>query len=292
VLGGAPFNFAFRINALGDKGLFVSRLGRDLLGQQAHEQLLGAGIDPSLIQWDEHHPTGAVKVSFDALHNPDYVIIPDVAYDYVEMTKAISTAAANAECTCFGTLAQRSERSRSTLAQILESADKSVKFLDINLRKKCFDKETINWSLQAANILKLNEAEVYHLSEIIDIKYESIPAFCDKIMDTLNIGICLVTLAEYGVFATSAKGEMIYCPGYSIALADSLGAGDAFSAGFVHRYLRGVSLKTACDFGNILGALASSKTGATAQISEIEISSFSEKISKRNVLPALERYII
>ena len=81
-LGGAPFNFAYRANCLGEKGIMVSRLGRDELGKQAMERILALGMDTTYIQWDDERPTGTVTVSFDEAENPDYVVIPDVAYDY------------------------------------------------------------------------------------------------------------------------------------------------------------------------------------------------------------------
>ena len=83
VLGGAPFNFIYRVNSLGDTGLMISRLGRDELGRKAHEQIIQSGLDTRSIQWDDELPTGTVQVSFDEQNNPDYFIVPDVAYDRI-----------------------------------------------------------------------------------------------------------------------------------------------------------------------------------------------------------------
>mgnify|MGYP000032264469 CR=1 FL=1 len=106
-LGGAPFNFACRAGHLGDRAVMVSRLGRDQPGKEAFDQIRSLGMETIGVQWDDDHPTGTVEVSFDADGNPDYVIIPDVAYDYTEATDELIALAASADCVCFGTLAQR-----------------------------------------------------------------------------------------------------------------------------------------------------------------------------------------
>ena len=85
VLGGAPFNFTYRVNSLGDTGLMASRLGRDDLGRKAFDKIALLGLDTTLLQWDDEVPTGTVQVSFDAAGNPDYVIVRNVAYDRISI---------------------------------------------------------------------------------------------------------------------------------------------------------------------------------------------------------------
>jgi len=151
VLGGAPFNFVYRVNCLGDTGLMVSRLGRDDLGRQACDKVVSLGLDTVLLQRDDDAPTGTVQVSFDADNNPDYVIVPDVAYDRIVFTDALRQAAARADGLCFGTLIQRSEASRATLAEVLQRTPRALKLLDINLRKDCYDPGSVAFSLQEAD---------------------------------------------------------------------------------------------------------------------------------------------
>src|SRR6185295_5320401 len=102
VLGGAPANFAYRLNSLGDRALIVTRLGRDDLGKKAAEQLGALGMDLAQVQWDEKKPTGTVPVKLDAKGVPDFTIVKDVAYDYIQPVQA------KADAVCFGTLVQRS----------------------------------------------------------------------------------------------------------------------------------------------------------------------------------------
>jgi len=289
VLGGAPFNFVYRVNSLGDTGLMVSRLGRDELGQKAFEQVTELGLDTTYIQWDDHFPTGTVQVSFDEENNPDYVIIPQVAYDQIELTDALLEAASTVDCLCFGTLSQRSEKSRKTVEQLLAKASKSLKLLDINLRKDCYNLETVTFSLQKADVLKLNEEEARRLGRMLDVRYQNLPEFCEQMLDRWHLRHCLVTLGEEGVFAMSAQDERVYVPGYRIRLVDSLGSGDAFTAGFVHNILREKSISQACEFGNMLGALVATKKGATAPVTQEDINHLLNQKVKRNICVDLKK---
>ncbi|MFZ2148935.1 MAG: carbohydrate kinase [Sedimentisphaerales bacterium] len=290
VLGGAPFNFAYRANSLGDTGLMISRLGRDELGYEACDQIVQLGLDTRFIQWDEHFPTGTVQVSFDEQNNPDYFITPNVAYDRIELTDELLEAVSTADCLCFGTLSQRAGKSRKTVKELLENADGSLKFLDINLRKKCYSLEIVTFSLQKADVLKLNEEEAHQLGDMLGIKHGSLPEFCQEVSSKWSLKYCLVTLGESGAFASSDDGQKVYLPGYKVSLVDSLGSGDAFSAGFVHKLLRGASLAEACEFGNVLGALVATKEGATSLITLDEIERFSSQDCQRIVHPDLKAF--
>ncbi|MBI3945921.1 MAG: carbohydrate kinase [Armatimonadetes bacterium] len=271
VLGGAPFNFAYRIHALGDRGVIVSRLGRDDLGRQAWARVVGLGVETAHIQWDDTHPTGTVHVSFDAQRNPDYLIVPGVAYDHIETTGALDTLAAAADCVCFGTLAQRAPTSRRTLGELLSAAPHAVKVLDINLRKECYTTESITASLERADVLKLNEDEAGHLARLFAMPEDSLPDFGARAVARWGLSCCVVTLGSRGALAVSGDGAAVYVPGYRVALVDSCGSGDAFTAGFVHRLLRGQDLRECCELGNALGALVATQPGATAPIAPDDI---------------------
>ena len=290
VLGGAPFNFAYRANSLGDMGLMISRLGRDELGRKAHDQIVRLGLDTKFIQWDKQFPTGTVQVSFDEQNNPDYFITPQVAYDQIELTDELLEVALAADCLCFGTLSQRSAKARKTIEQLLENSNKSLKFLDINLRKKCYSSETVTFSLQKADVLKLNEEEAHQLGDMLGIAHRSLPEFCKEVSSRWSLKYCLVTLGETGAFAFSDNGQEVYVPGYKVSLVDSLGSGDAFSAGFVNRLLQGASVAEACEFGNVLGALVASREGATSSVTPDEIERFCNQDRQRVAHPDLKAF--
>ena len=285
ILGGAPFNFIHRINSLGDRGLIISRLGSDEQGRKAYEAVESLGLETEFIQWDKHHSTGTVKVSFDETYNPDYVIIPEVAYDYIEQTDSMAKIASTADCICFGTLIQRAEKSRNTLEQLLEKSSHSLKIFDINLRKKCFSKETIEFSLDKTDILKLNEDEARILSHMLELHETDIPRLCKIMAEKWSLRYCIVTFGDKGALVFSDKGQAVYEPGYKVNYVDSVGSGDAFTAGFVHAILNGESLQEACKLGNILGALVASKKGGTAAVHANEIERMRDSGIERTIYP-------
>jgi len=274
MLGGAPFNFACRANSLGDRGIIVTRLGRDEYGRRALEQIAALGMATSYIQSDVEHPTGTVKVKLDAHGNPEFSIVPDAAYDFIETNDALIELAASADCFCFGTLVQRAPESRRTLGRMLEAAAKAAKFLDINLRKDCYTLETITDSLRRADILKMNLQEAHYLAELFEISISSLPEFCSEMLEEWSLKCCLVTMADRGAFSAASDGTKVYIPGHAVPVVDTCGSGDAFSAGFVHEFLRSQPLADCCRLGNALGALVARQKGATTPISAGEISDF------------------
>ncbi len=273
-LGGAPFNFVYRVNSLGDRGLMVSRLGRDELGERAWAQVESLGMDGRLIQWDDDAPTGTVQVDLSDPNRPDFHIVPAVAYDRIEATPELLEAATEADCICFGTLIQRTPTARRTLEAVLDVAPDALKLLDINLRKDCFTRETIVSSLRAADILKLNDDEACDLSSMFGVGAPEYPGFCEQMMSQWDLTHCVVTLGERGAYAASAEGERVQVPGYKVELADTCGSGDAFTAGFIHRLLRGAPLAECCKLGNALGALVASQKGATGRIPPERLKAF------------------
>jgi fructokinase len=126
---------------------------------------------------------------------------------------------------------------------------------------------------------------------LLGVSHRNIPEFCEEMLDKWSLDHCVVTLGEKGAFAMSAQSEKIYVPGCRVKLADSIGSGDAFSAGFVHKLLRGAPINQAAQFGNVLGALVATKEGAASPITIHEIDLFSNQIFDRNIYPGLEEFI-
>ncbi|MBU6399059.1 MAG: hypothetical protein KGS61_01965, partial [Verrucomicrobia bacterium] len=291
-LGGAPFNFACRVGSLGDRALIASRLGCDELGQRARERLQALGLDARLVQRDELHPTGTVRITLDARGNPDFDIVPDAAYDYIEATPALLEAAAAADCICFGTLVQRSAAARAVLERVLAAAPNVEKFLDLNLRRDCYSPETIVASLDRADLLKMNQAEAEHLAEHFGFRHRSLPAIGAAALDRWKLTRVLITLGERGGYAAGRNGEQVYAPGYAVPVVDTCGSGDAFSAGFIHAHLRGQSLAECCELGNALGALVATQKGATAPIPAAALEAFRRAKHQRIGDPEFERFAV
>jgi len=271
VLGGAPFNFTYRINSLDNEGVIISAIGKDTLGEKALKTISELQISDRYIQINPGYPTGTVNVFFDEFKNPDYEIIKDVAYDFVTFCENLERLILQVDCICFGTLAQRNSVSKHTLQKLLQHFKGKYRFYDLNLRKDCYSTEIIISSLKNADILKLNKQEANKLNDLLKLNKNGLAEICMELINSYQLQYCVITLEECGSLAVSVSGEVVYNPGFKIKLIDPLGAGDAFSAGFVDALLRGKSLKEASESGNRLGALIATKKGATQKITQGEL---------------------
>lgn len=274
VLGGAPANFIYRINSFGDQGTLLSKVGNDKAGREARQALRSLGLSDENIQTDYEFPTGSVKVKIDEHGIPDFHIITDVAYDHIEINTEMIDAFSEADCVCFGTLVQRYGISKNTLRELIHESPDVVKFLDINLRKKCYTAASVEESLRMTNILKANDEELLVTKELLGLKSESLKDLAKEVIETFDIDIILCTLGENGAFCLTKDRLFDYDPGYQITLGDTVGAGDAFSAGFVHYYMNGHKIEDSLRFGNAAGAMISTTTGATSPISKDQILKF------------------
>jgi fructokinase len=282
VLGGAPANFIYRINSFGDNGTLLSKVGNDKAGKEAREALIRLGVSDENIQTDYEFPTGTVNVTFDENGNPDFDIITDVAYDHIEINTEMMESFSQADCICFGTLVQRYGISKNTLRELIHESPDVVKFLDINLRKKCYTATSIEDSLRMANIVKTNDEELMITKELLGLEKESLKDLAREVIEKYKLDIVLCTLGSNGAFCLTREEVFHYDQGYQISLGDTVGSGDAFSAGFVHYYMNGYPIEEALQFGNAAGAMIATTTGATAKITKDEILNFMVIPHKRN----------
>lgn len=270
-LGGAPANLAFHLNQLGIKAKLLSRIGDDQLGREALTFLSNRNCDISLIQVDKNKATGTVNVKLDSVGHPAYTIVKDVAYDFIEFSSFLEKDLDTTQLVCFGTLAQRSERSRETLASLLSVVPSALKLLDLNLRKDCYSNDIIEQSLEYADILKLNDEEARFLGELFDIVSDDMFSVAESLIEKFALKVCMITLGADGAIAVGANSERAHVLGRKVEVADTVGAGDSFTAGFIYKYLGGASLEESSHFANSLGALVASKPGAMPELSAEEI---------------------
>lgn len=290
VLGGAPFNFSYRINSLGNEGIMISAVGKDTLGEEALKAITELQISDRYIQINPDYPTGTVNVFFDEFKNPDFEIIKNVAYDFVTFNEELRKLIEKVDCICFGTLAQRNSVSKQTLQKLLQHFRGKYRFYDLNLRKDCYSIENINSSLRNADILKLNKQEANELNNLFHLNKNGLVEICTELITSYQLQYCVVTLEECGSLAMSAGGEVVYSPGFKVKLTDPLGAGDAFSAGFVDALLQGKSLIEASEAGNRLGALVATKKGATQKITPDELNNIAVE-NKRIIDQSFSNYV-
>ncbi len=267
VLGGAPANCAYRMLSLGLDVRLVSRVGDDDLGKEVLALLKDQNIDTSYIQIDPTHPTGTVPVELDEGGHPTFDIIKNVAYDYTEYPEAaMESAGSSCKLICFGTLIQRHTVARENLYRVVDALPEATKVVDINLRKDCYTRETVEKSLMISDIVKLNDDEVKTVDEMLSLNTKDEVQFARKIIDTYNLRAVIVTRGDKGCLCVSNDGEVITVDGLKVTVKDTIGAGDAFTAGFAAHYVQGKSLKECCIAGNQLGALVAQSTGGMSSV--------------------------
>jgi fructokinase len=291
VLGGAPGNFAFRAQTLGLETRLVTRVGRDELGRRAAEAMGRLGLDTTGIQVDDRKPTGTVPITFLPGGPHEFEILPDVAYDFIEATPSALAWAEEADALYFGTLAQRSAASRSSLAALLAAARAPFVVLDVNLRRGCYTLETLGSSLQRATVVKLSEDEAREVARAIPGAGSALPELCRAAVQCWRIAVCVVTVGDRGAFAASSRGECVYDPGHRVKVADTIGSGDAFTAAFVATLLQGGSLRQACERGNATGAVVASQRGATEAVRQESVDALLAPGSVRLIEPSLSRFV-
>jgi fructokinase len=261
-LGGAPANFAYITNLLGDVGIVASRLGKDDLGSAAFQRLPELSLSTSYVQKDVLHPTGCVRVEVDSLGQPRFEIAKAVAWDYLEWTSAWQQLAQEADAVCFGTLAQRASTSRATIRQFVHSMRPgAVRVFDVNLRQSFYSAEILLDSMKLADIVKLNHDELPIIMSLFDLSHVDEQASARRLIALHNLKLVCVTRGDGGSLLVSREGWSEH-PGYAIKVADTVGAGDAFTAGLLHQFLRGQTLREMGNMANRLGAWVASSTGA------------------------------
>ena len=260
-LGGAPANFACHARALGADARLVSRVGDDALGREIITRLNALGVGTDAIAADARHATGTVGVELES-GQPRYVIHENVAWDFIEATPRALAAVADADAVCFGTLAQRSEPSRSTIISLVNAeSPAALRILDVNLRQNYFSARLINESLAFANVLKVNETELPHLAAMFDLTGDE----RSKIRQLAERNLLRAVACTRG-----KRGSLLYSegrwadhPGIPANVVDTVGAGDSFTAAMTLGLLAGWPLDRINAFANEVAAFVCSQPGAT-----------------------------
>lgn len=245
-LGGAPANFAYHVSQFGLPGCVVSAVGRDDLGLEIVEKLDLKNIESTIATVDR--PTGTVEVTVDTAGIPSYDIRPDVAWDHIPFTPELEELARNTRAVAFGSLAQRSPESRDTIVKFIsampDTPDTLIVF-DINLRQNHYTKETVEQSLRLCNILKINDEELETLKQMFGIKVEGPAASCRELINICGLKMVILTCGTEGSFVFSANGDESFISTPQVEVADTVGAGDSFTAAFIASLLRGFSVEDA-----------------------------------------------
>lgn len=256
VLGGAPFNVAWHLQAFGQQPLFISRLGDDEEGQLIIDAMSEWGLSRALLQRDGLHATGAVTVSFDN-GEPRYAILDQQAYDYID-AEALKECQ-NIQLLYHGTLACRHAPSRAALLRLLEQTSGLV-FMDVNLRTPWWSKDEVLSAMRRADWVKLNDHELAQLwpgSEAVEAKMQAI-------LGEFQLQGVLVTCGEQGALALDAAGQWVTVkPEMAVEVVDTVGAGDAFAAVMIIGIVKGWSLQQTMARAQVFASALVGQRGAT-----------------------------
>ncbi len=286
-LGGAPANFAVMAGRLGNHAAILSRIGRDDLGRQAVDRLDPMPVDTSCLQVDAAHPTGRVTVAFSG-SEPQYTIHRPAAWDFMELSDEWVQLVERASAICFGSLAQRNSQSRQTIQTLAAQSPAScIRIFDANLRAPFYSSEVLEESLELATVVKMNDAEVPLVLELLDIALEdefvdavrlaaeplrtpstSLRVAAGRLLEEFpSLQLVAITKGSHGSLLVN-HDEWNEHPGFPVKLADGIGAGDAFTAAMTHYLLRGADLATLNEAGNRWGGWTASQSGAMPALSD------------------------
>jgi fructokinase len=267
LLGGAPLNFSASLQRLGHTVALVTGVGTDDRGRRTLDRMAELNLSLEFVEQVPDRATGTAVVTLDHQRHATFVIPRPSAFDAVHVTPGLSArlAALGAEWLYFGTLAMTNESTLELLLDIVRNNSKLRVFYDMNLRTGHWSLPLVEHLSALANVLKLNdeEAELLFGLEWPEESF-SLEDFCRHWAARHDIGMICVTLGSKGC-AIFTEGRLETFPGFAIKVADTVGAGDAFAAGFVHALSQPWTLKERAAFANGLGALVASRSGATPQ---------------------------
>ena len=288
-LGGAPANFTVMAGRLGNHAAILSRIGRDDLGRQAVEILDPLPAGTEFLQIDREHETGRVTVELEE-GQPSYVIHHPAAWDFMELTDDWVRLAERADAICYGSLAQRSLESRQTIQTLVAQTPATcARIFDVNLRTPFYSSEVVQESLELATVMKLNDAEMPLVLGLLGLSVaeesdpEALKGGAAKLLAEFpGLRMVAVTRGGNGSLLMSREGAHEH-PGVETNVADTIGAGDAFTAAMTHYLLRGADLLTLSEAGNRWGAWVASQHGAMPPLSEAVRAQLQDSIEARLV---------
>ncbi|MCQ2212545.1 MAG: carbohydrate kinase [Bacteroidaceae bacterium] len=281
-LGGAPANFAYHVSQFGLESCVVSAVGSDLLGREITDIFTAKHL-PWNIPTVEYS-TGTVQVTLDCNGIPQYNIKENVAWDNIPFTPALEELAKQTTAICWGSLAQRNAVSRNTINSFIDAmpaTEDVLKVFDINLRQGYYTKEIIEQSFEKCNILKINDEELVAISRLFgaaettkapDAPADEIPSEvfgsldfkerCKAILKKYDLKMLILTCGVNGSYVFTPNGDISYQGTPKVTVADTVGAGDSFTATFVASILLGKSVREAHERAVKVSAFVCTQNGA------------------------------
>jgi fructokinase len=266
-MGGAPANFAYHAGALGARSRVISRVGQDALGTEILQRLQALGLPVNDVQIDSTAPTGTVGVELSADGQPRYTIHENAAWDRLALEKSALAAVSVADAVSFGTLAQRCSTARETIQALVAAArPEALRVFDVNLRQNYFSRGIIEASLRLANVVKLNDAELPVLAEMLGWR-GSVRQQMEQLTRQYSLRLVCLTRGAHGSLLYS-NGQWADDPSEPVVVKDTVGAGDAFTAALTLGVLAGKPLDAINRHANQVARYVCSCEGATPVLPE------------------------
>lgn len=270
-IGGAPLNVASRLASFKNDVHLISSVGNDDPGKVILDFLNSNSVNTNFIQINNEHPTGDVNVTLDKKGAASYDIMFPRAWDYMTLNKEIKALVDNSDALIFGSLVARNSVSRNTLLNILDTD--TFKVFDVNLRPPHYNNNLLTDLMKRADFIKLNDEELFEISNYLGSKEKSIESHISYISDITNTAhICVTKGAEGAVLFYN--NAFFYNPGYPVTVTDTVGAGDSFLATLIHHILCNDSPQKSIDMACAIGALVAQSEGANPVISNEDIEKF------------------
>jgi fructokinase len=282
-LGGAPANFAYHSRALGCDASVITRVGDDEQGREVVRRFRNMGLPDTTVQVDEHALTGTVQVQLSGDGLAHFTIQENVAWDHIALTVEAVTIASSADAICFGSLAQRSQKSRDTIRKLVTAATPTLKVFDINLRQSFYSRDVIEESLKLSNVLKLNDDELPRLVDMFALT-GSAENQIEQLAQAFDLRVIALTRGANGsllyqeleevpggtlprrVVSEPHRTRWSDCASRSVQVVDTVGAGDAFTAALVLGLLQKMDLDEINSVANEVARYVCSQPGATPQL--------------------------
>lgn len=265
-LGGAPANFAYHVKQFGLESCAVSAKGDDQFGAELEENLTEKGVNHMVETVP--YPTGTVQVEIDQAGIPQYDIKENVAWDNIPYTPALEKLAGQAKAVCFGSLAQRNVVSRNTINRFLDAMpddpDRLVVF-DVNLRQGFFNKDILCESMERCNILKINDEELVTVSRMFGYPGIDLKDKCWILLGKYNLKMLILTCGINGSYVFT-PGNVSFQPTPVVEVADTVGAGDSFTAAFISGILLGKTVAEAHKRAVDVSAFVCTQQGAMPKL--------------------------
>ncbi|MGM9688827.1 MAG: carbohydrate kinase [Alloprevotella sp.] len=265
-IGGAPANFAFHAGQAGMDARVVSAVGTDALGTETLEALRGKQLNVDAVARVDF-PTGVVNVTLGEQGVPQYEIIEHVAWDNMPFTPQLEALARETQAVCWGSLAQRSEVSAATILRFLDtmpSGEGRLKVFDINLRQQFYSLDIIEASAKRANVLKINDEELVIVSRLLRLGTTDVEQQCRALLTRYTLDMVVLTCGTNGSYVFTPD-ETYFRTTPQVEVADTVGAGDSFTATLVSDLLRGVPVSEAHEHAVRVAAYVCSQKGAMAE---------------------------